>query len=170
MLQLGRLLDLTTDAHGLCRRRRRWGRFRQTTDDSTHDATGHTALDTEVLVEVGVDRHFGLDLLGRLGGRCIRIHDLHRLRRFHLWRWRRRRRRGRRRRCDERHHRRRRRQDIGRHQRNDDDEGDDQRFEENREADRLALVASQLDGRVDDVAKNAFITWQGSTSSLKRLS
>jgi hypothetical protein len=60
---------------------------------------------------------------------------------------------------DERHHRGRRRQHVGSHQWNDDDSPDDRRVHDDRKRDRIPLLASHRDRRLDDIAEN--LTCQG---------
>src|SRR6185503_8488672 len=166
VLEFGRLLDLTADAHGLCRGRGRRRRFRQSTDNTTDDASGHTTFNARTF-EVGV-HGLRLDFLRRLGRSRVRVHNFHRLhfrglrRRWwrRWWRWRR----GR---SYERHHRGRRGQRFERHQRNDDKRRDHRRFNEDRRTHRVTLLIAKLDGGIDDVAEHAFITWHGYSTSLE---
>src|SRR5262249_3392681 len=72
----------------------------------------------------------------------------------------------RRRRCDERHHRGRRRQHVGGHQRNDDDGRDQRGVHDDRNRNRIPLLAAYLDGRLDDIAEH--VTWHGVTPPLQR--
>src|SRR5262245_51488904 len=163
LLQLSRCLDLTADANWLRGWWRWWrgrGRIRQAADNAAGNTSRNAAFDADRFVEVGVLRNLGLDFLGSLDRRRVRV-DLHRSRRAGLgrWRWWRGRRRRWRRGRNECEHRGRRREYVRRHQRNNDDETDHQHFKSKGQGHRIALLVPELDGRIHDVAEHAFFAW-----------